>query len=311
MADSLKHFKNPPGGVPGIIENEKILEKVLDELFEAPGFIAIDTERASGYTYSQQAYLLQIKKANTTTFLIDPTLDIDYRALKNLINDNDWILHAATQDLPCLYEFDLKPKKIFDTELAAKLLELPRISLLGLLEDRLQISIDKAHSAVNWATRPLKPEWLSYAALDVEFLHSLQKDLAKSLIESEKIIDAEKAFNDLLLFKPNPPRPEAWRGTSGIHRLTSKRQAAIVREIWNTRDEIAKDENLAPHRVCRDEKIIEVALSGVTSKSAFDKIFKDKRTQPRYLEEFFDAYRAAQDLAADKWPPLRRSTKRE
>lgn len=311
MSDPLKHFKNPPGGVPGIVDSEKALEQVITKLHEAPGAIAIDAERASGYTYSQQAYLLQIKKASTPTFLIDPTLEINYQSLKQVINENNWILHAATQDLPCLYNFELKPKKIFDTELAAKLLQLPRISLLGLLEDRLKISIDKAHSAVNWASRPLRPEWLSYAALDVEFLHSLQDDLHQRLIESEKFSEAEKAFDSLLSFQPNPPRPEAWRGTSGIHKLNSRRQAAIVREVWQMRDQIAQRENLAPHRVCRDEKIIQLALSGAVTKEDFAKIFKDKKNKESFLDELLAAYQAARDLSSENWPPLRRTAKRE
>lgn len=305
MSENLKHFKNPPGGVPAIIDDEKTLEKALVELASAPGPVAIDAERASGYTYKQSAYLLQIKKASTETFLIDPTLELDYQSLRMVLNQNQWILHAATQDLPCLYSFELKPKKIFDTELAARILDLPRVSLLGLLEDRLKISIDKAHSAVNWSQRPLKAEWLSYAALDVEFLHSLQDDLTQSLIETEKFTTAEKAFQALLSFQPNPPRPEAWRGTSGIHKLSSRKQAAIVRELWLTRDEIAQRENLAPHRVCRDEKIIQVALSPINNRADFNKIFKDKKTSPSHLDELFSSLQAAQRISASNWPPLR------
>jgi len=306
MAENLRHFKNPPGGIPAVIDDEKTLEQALFELANAPGPVAIDAERASGYTYSQSAYLLQIKKASTETFLIDPTLELDYQSLRVVLNQSQWILHAATQDLPCLYAFELQPKKIFDTELAARILELPRVSLLGLLEDRLKISIDKAHSAVNWSLRPLKTEWLSYAALDVEFLHSLQDDLTQSLIESEKYTAAEKSFEALLSFKPSPPRPEAWRGTSGIHKLSSRRQAAIVRELWVTRDEIAQRENVAPHRVCRDDKMIQVALGLINSREDFNKIFKDKKTSPTHLDELFSSFRAAQKISAANWPPLRR-----
>ena len=311
MSESLKYFKNPPGGVPGIVEEQRVLEKVVKELAIAQGPIAIDTERASGYTYSQQAYLVQIKKSDTKTFLIDPTLDLNYQNLKEIINENEWILHAATQDLPCLYQLDLKPKKIFDTELAARLLEYPRVSLVGLLEDRLKITIDKAHSAVNWANRPLKPEWLSYAALDVEFLHSLQDDLTQSLIETKKVSQAEAAFEALLSFQPNPPRAEAWRGTSGIHKLTSKKQAAIVRELWQKRDEMAKAENLAPHRICRDEKIIQLALNQVTSQSEFEKVFKDKKSKPEQVAALFLTYQNALALKPENWPPLRARRKPE
>lgn len=306
MQGELKYYKNPPGGIPAIVDSEKSLAQAISQLAETEGALAIDAERASGYTYSQQAYLLQLKKPDTPTFLIDPTLEINYQDLKNLINESAWILHAATQDLPCLYQFDLKPKEIFDTEVAARLLELPRVGLAGLLEDRLQIAIDKAHSAVNWASRPLKIEWLSYAALDVEFLHTLQSDLTEQLIAQEKIEVANQVFSELLQFQPNPPRPEAWRGTSGIHKLTSNREAAIVSELWQVRDKIARESNLAPHRVIRDEKIISLAIEKPKTEKAFFKILSNKQYQRDHLQELYVAYVAALEIPPSLWPPRRR-----
>lgn len=306
MQDDLKYFKNPPGGIPAVVDSEKSLAIAISRLSDSKAALAIDAERASGYTYSQQAYLLQIKKPNTPTFLIDPTLDINYQDLKNFINESAWILHAATQDLPCLYQFELKPKEIFDTEIAARLLELPRVGLAGLLEDRLQITIDKAHSAVNWASRPLKMEWLSYAALDVEFLHNLQSDLTEQLILQEKLEVAQKAFSELLDFQPNPPRPEAWRGTSGIHKLASNREAAIVRDVWQVRDKIAREDNLAPHRVIRDEKIVSLALEKPETEQAFFKMFSNKRYQRLHLQEISVTYFTALKLPPSLWPRRRR-----
>lgn len=303
MTEELDFYQDPPSGIPEVISTQKHLKNALAQLQEASGALAIDSERASGYTYTQKAYLIQIKKADTSAFLIDPTINLDFEPLKEIINDSEWILHAATQDLPCLYEFDLKPKKIFDTEVAARLLALPRVSLLGLLEDRLKISIEKAHSAVNWSTRPLKREWLSYAALDVEFLHLLQNDLTKQLIEQDLLNAAEVVFTDLLSFKPNPPRIEAWRGTSGIHQLTNNQQAAIVRALWIARDQHAKQLNLAPHRIFRDEKIIKVALSKPQSKVAFEKIFK--KLDSEILSSCYNAYQIALELAATQWPQRR------
>jgi ribonuclease D len=302
MDQPLKYFKNPTGGIPEIIGTESALEQTISKLASAPGPIAIDAERASGYTYTQRAYLLQIKKSTTETFLIDPILEINYQALQQLLNENAWILHAATQDLPCLLDFNLQPKEIFDTELAARLLGLPRVGLGGLLEDRLKVTIDKAHSAVNWATRPLKNEWLSYAALDVEFLHNLQEDLTTELIEHGKYQIALEEFENLLTFKPTTQKPDAWRATSGMHKIRNNQEAAIVRELWLARDELAREKNLAPHRVIRDDKIIQLALEKPKSKDSFNKIFKNKNYDSSHLDTIYQSYLRAMNLSEENWP---------
>src|SRR5665811_474404 len=82
----------------------------------------------------------------------------------------EWILHAASQDLPCLSELGMWPDKLFDTELAARLSGLPRVGLAAVIENLLGLGLAKEHSAVDWSTRPLPQSWLGYAALDVEVL---------------------------------------------------------------------------------------------------------------------------------------------
>ncbi len=309
MTKNLKYFKHPTGGIPSIISEEKALKAAVAKLADAPGPIAIDAERASGYTYTQQAYLFQLKKSQTETFLIDPILDIDYQDLKNLLNENSWILHAATQDLPCLYDFNLQPKEIFDTELAARLLGLPRVGLGGLLEDRLAVSIDKAHSAVNWATRPLKNEWLSYAALDVEFLHNLQEDLTIELIEHGKHQIAIEEFNNLLDFRPVSQKIDAWRATSGMHKIKNNHEAAIVKQIWQIRDLIARDANIAPHRVLRDEKIIQLALEKPKTREKFESILKSRNIDSKFSEVIYENYLTALASSESQWPVKPTSSK--
>jgi ribonuclease D len=241
--------------------------------------------------------------------LIDPILDIDYQDLKNLLNENSWILHAATQDLPCLYDFNLQPKEIFDTELAARLLGLPRVGLGGLLEDRLAVSIDKAHSAVNWATRPLKNEWLSYAALDVEFLHNLQEDLTIELIEHGKHQIAIEEFNNLLDFRPVSQKIDAWRATSGMHKIKNNHEAAIVKQIWQIRDLIARDANIAPHRVLRDEKIIQLALEKPKTREKFESILKSRNIDSKFSEVIYENYLTALASSESQWPVKPTSSK--
>jgi ribonuclease D len=184
-ADFLTHITKPIRQFH-LVDKQELLEDFCKTLETFPEPYALDAERASGFKYSQRAYLLQISAATSDIYLIDPIAMTDLTPLRNLLNNKSWILHAATQDLPCLYELGLKPGEIFDTELAARLMSLPHVGLGGLLEDELEITLDKEHSAADWSKRPLPQDWLIYAALDVEFLHQLRKILIEKLTASNK-----------------------------------------------------------------------------------------------------------------------------
>ena len=195
------------------------------------GPIALDAERASGYRYSPRAYLIQLRREGSGTALIDPTVFDDLSSLDEAIGDAEWILHAASQDLPCLRELGLEPVALFDTELAARLLGYPRVGLATLVEVILGRSMRKEHSAVDWSRRPLPQPWLEYAALDVEVLLELRDVIAAELVESGKDGWAEEEFQHLIDHVP-PPRQDPWRRTSGIHKAKGRRALAAVRELW-------------------------------------------------------------------------------
>ena len=141
--------------------------------------LALDAERASGYRYSQRAYLIQLRRAGAGTALIDPVPLPDLSCIQEATEGAEWILHAATQDLACLAEVGLHPSSLFDTELAGRLLGYPRVGLATLVETILGAGMKKEHSAVDWSTRPLPEPWLEYAALDVEVLLELREQFGK------------------------------------------------------------------------------------------------------------------------------------
>jgi ribonuclease D len=66
------------------------------------GPVAVDTERASGYRYWQRAYLVQLRREGAGTVLVDPIGLDDLSGLADVLNPLEWVLHAASQDLPCL-----------------------------------------------------------------------------------------------------------------------------------------------------------------------------------------------------------------
>lgn len=234
---------------------------MIDRFLAGTGPVAIDAERASGYRYSQRAYLVQLRRADAGTALIDPLPLGDLTALNVVIADAEWVLHAATQDLPCLAEVGLRPSRLFDTELGARLAGFERVGLAALTEQLLGYQLEKHHSAADWSTRPLPEAWLTYAALDVELLIELRDALSVELERQGKADWAAEEFAALVAWggRPPPPRPDPWRRTSGIHRVRGARAQARVRSMWHARDAIAARRDSAPGRVLPDASIIAAA----------------------------------------------------
>jgi ribonuclease D len=251
----------PRDGTPEPVETPAALAEVIGRLAAGTGPIAIDAERASGYRYTQRAYLVQLRREGAGTVLIDPVPLGDLRTLDMAIDGTEWVLHAASQDLPCLAELGLRPRRLFDTELAARLAGFERVGLAALTESLLGYTLDKHHSAADWSSRPLPPGWLAYAALDVELLVPLRGILAEELERQGKSDWAAQEFAALAAGGATPPkpRPDPWRRTSGIHRVRGPRALARVRALWYTRDEIAARRDSAPGRVLPDAAIIAAA----------------------------------------------------
>jgi ribonuclease D len=225
------------------------------------GPIGIDAERASGYRYGQRAYLVQLRREGAGTWLIDPVACPDLSPVDEAIGDGEWILHAATQDLPCLTELGLHPRHLFDTELGGRLAGLPRVGLGAMVEHYLGLGLAKEHSAVDWSERPLPEPWLRYAALDVEVLGDLRDAVAADLESQGKAGWAAEEFDSLLHFTGPEPRVDPWRRTSGMHKVRGRRGLAIVRELWLWRDEVAQQRDLSPGRVLPDAAISEIAIA--------------------------------------------------
>ena len=251
----------PRDGLPPVVETSAALTEVTDRLASGEGPVAVDAERASGYRYGQRAYLVQLRRAGAGTVLIDPIACPRLSGLDAALADAEAVLHAASQDLPCLAELGFRPRQLFDTELAGRLLGYPRVALGTLVEEVLGFHLEKGHSAADWSVRPLRPELLRYAALDVEVLIELRDALAAELDAQGKTEWARQEFAAVLAAKPAASRSDPWRRTSGIHRVQSRRGLAVVRELWVVRDTIAEAADLSPRRVLPDTAIIEAARS--------------------------------------------------
>jgi len=291
----------PADGVPPVIETERALDEAARAIAGGDGPVALDAERASGYRYGQRAYLVQLRREGSGTSLVDPMGCPDLTPINEAIGGAEWILHAATQDLACLAEVGLRPRQLFDTELAGRLLGLPRVGLAAVVEHYLGLSLAKEHSAVDWSTRPLPEPWLRYAALDVEVLVDLRNLMGVDLARQGKSEWARQEFEALLGFTGPPQRVDPWRRTSGMHRVRSRRTAAVVRELWEARDQIARERDVSPGRVLPDAALVELAMEAPTSAAS---LTGGHRSVRRYQRQWLDAVRRANAIPESDLPAL-------
>lgn len=290
--------------VPFVVDSPAELDRTIARLSEGIGPFGVDAERASGFRYSNRAYLIQISRRGGGTHLIDPTAFESLDALAEILRTDEWILHAATQDLACLAEVGLKPTSLFDTELGSRLAGLPRVGLATVVGELLGLHLAKEHSAADWSTRPLPHEWLVYAALDVELLPDLRDALHARLTELGKDTIARQEFDNLLTWQPAAARQDPWRRLSQIQTLTTTRQLAVARELWIERDALAQELDMGPGRVIPDGSIVAAAKVSPTSKGQLAGLSTfTGRLSRKYLERWWDAIERGR--VTDDLPPMR------
>ena len=289
-----------------VITDPAGLADAVAALSAGTGPVAVDVERASGFRYSQRAYLVQVFRRGSGVFLFDPPAVGAFETLQSAIGGEEWVLHAASQDLPSLRELGLDPVTIFDTELAARLLGHARVGLGAVVEDTLGITLAKAHSASDWSTRPLPQAWLEYAALDVEHLVDVRDVLAAELSEQGKVEFAAEEFSAVLQRTPKPPREDPWRRLSGLHTVRGRRALAVARELWTAREEYARGEDVAPGRLVPDRALIAALIADPQSKQELAQVKeftgRASRSQLDRWWAAFEAGRAATDLPLERAP---------
>lgn len=252
-------LSEPRDGVPPVTTTAEELADVVAAMEAGHGPVAVDAERASGHRYGQRAFLVQLRRDGAGTHLIDPIELPDLTRLDEALAPVEWVLHAASQDLPCLAELGLAPRQLFDTELSARLLGRTKVGLGAIIAEELGVELAKEHSAADWSRRPLPADWLRYAALDVELLVELRHRLADALGAAGKLDWARQEFEAVRLAPPPPPRVDPWRRTTGVHTVRSPRGLAVVQALWEAREELAQRVDRAPGRVLPDATIVAAA----------------------------------------------------
>ncbi|MEO7147887.1 MAG: HRDC domain-containing protein [Terrimesophilobacter sp.] len=296
--------KQAPHVSVDVIDNRKDYLTAVEAIGAGTGAIAIDAERASGFRYSQRAYLIQVFRRDAGVFLFDPPAIGPMDELQSAVGDTEWVLHAASQDLACLREVGLDPAKIFDTELGARLAGLPRVGLGSVVEELLGIHLAKEHSAADWSTRPLPQSWLVYAALDVELLVDVRDAVAALLASQGKSQIAAEEFEATLAKEVKPSNPEAWRRLSTLHTIRQARNLAVAKELWLARDEYAREIDTAPGRLLPDKSIVAAARVLPESRADLTKLREfNGRASRSELPRWWAAIETG--MACEDLPPLR------
>ncbi|GAB3623003.1 ribonuclease D [Mariniluteicoccus endophyticus] len=316
--EELPVLAEPADGTPAVVDTPEGLRATVEALAAGTGPVAVDAERAHGFRYSTRAYLIQLRREGSGTHLVDPVAfrpdgpgndaaEADLHELADAIAGADWIIHAASQDTPCLAAVGMVPRTLFDTELAARLLGLPRVGLGALVEHYFGVRLLKEHSAADWSNRPLPANWLTYAALDVELLIEMREKVAANLDEAGKSEWARQEFAHLAEKAARPPveRTDPWRRTSGIHGVRTPVGMAVVRELWYARDEIARRLDRSPGKILQDRAISEVAAAKDLSRATLRAHpgFQ-RRSAKRYETNWMAAVDRAQALARADLPPV-------
>lgn len=289
-----------------LVETGSQLADALRDLEHGIGSLAVDAERASGFKYSQRAYLIQLHRQGTAIYLVDPIAlnGSELESLAGFMNEQDWILHAATQDMPCLAELGLRPKSLFDTELIARLLGFEKVGLGAVCELALGLTLAKEHSAADWSTRPLPDSWQNYAALDVDVLPQIKAFLTAEIEAQNKSVIVDQEMEHLLGFEPKGPKIDKWRSMSNFHELKDTRQVAIAKSLWEAREALAIKLDISPGRLVPDRSLVHAAKSQIRTKSmlAGDKSFNGRASRT-YLDVWWSAFENG--LNARELPPMR------
>jgi ribonuclease D len=249
-----------------LVETQADLERLMVELGREP-LLAIDTEAASFHRYRDRVYLLQLSSRDTTA-VVDP-LGVDLTPFGAMLADPDVevVFHDADYDLRLLdREFGFRATRLFDTRVAAQLLNEPGVGLAALLEKYLAVKLDKRFQRADWSARPLSAGMLDYAAADTRNLLELRDILLRRLVEVDRLAWAEEEF--LLLEGVRWSAPEdgepAWLRMKGARALRG-RALAVLREVFEWRDATAKKADKASFRIINNEPMLAIAKAPPTT----------------------------------------------
>jgi ribonuclease D len=170
------------------------------------------------------------------------------------------IVHAGREEFRfCRRAIGARPADLFDTQIAGGLVGSEYPAAYGtLLQKFLGQSLGKGETRTNWRRRPLTKRQLEYALQDVLYLEPLYHCLSERLQQMGRRTWLSEELSAWQLQLEHEETTERWRRVSGISGL-SRRQLAILYELWRWRDRQARARDIPARRVLRDDLMLELS----------------------------------------------------
>jgi ribonuclease D len=292
---------------------DRLATQFADELAAEP-LMAVDTEAASFHRFRDRVYLVQLSSRSRTA-IVDPLAVGDLGALGRILADPaiEVVFHDADYDLRLLdLQYGFHARRIFDTRIAAQLLNEPGIGLAALLEKYLGVRLDKRFQRADWSARPLSADMLRYAAADTDHLPSLRDILRRRLEERGRLAWAEEEFALLeqVRWTGADGNEPGWLKMKGAKALKG-RDLAVLRELFRWREETAERSDRAAFRILNNEPMLEIARVKPTDAAALRAI---RGVGPDLVErrgrEVLAAVRRALELPESELPRIERGPRR-
>ena len=235
--------------------------------------IAVDTEFMRERTYYAQLCLIQIATADMI-WCVDPLSGHPQDEFWEVLLSLDWVLHSARQDIEVIYQTaGAMPASIFDTQVAAGLLGYPaQMGYAGLVKELFDVEIHKSHTRADWSRRPLRDEYLEYAAEDVEYLLPAHEILTERLKEKNRLewaIEDSRWLLDPALYETADG--QAIDRLKGARNLRGRKRAAATR-LAEWRETEAIKRNRPRQWIMRDNVLLDIAWNLPDSEAALANI---------------------------------------
>jgi len=260
-----------PDSTPILVYSPKVYAQMLSHL-RSRQLVALDTESDSLYRYYPKICLIQLSvggrdddsdPSQTVDYLVDP-LRLDNLAELGAAlaaPGVEVVMHAAENDMLLLYRnFGFTFPKIFDTQLAARILGWKQVGLAAILEAQFGIVSDKRMQRTNWGKRPLTPEQIAYAQMDTHYLPRLRERLIAELEERGRWQEAQNAFALLsrVDYSTRPVEERTFWSMRSVREVPADR-LNVLEALWQWRENEARHQNRPPFKIVGDTALIEMA----------------------------------------------------
>ncbi len=284
------------------IQTNQKLQQAIENI-QRYDTIGVDLEGNSFYRYYDKICLVQVATPSKI-YLVDTLANVDHSLLKPVFENAsiEKIFHDPTSyDLGILKEkLSIYPVKIFDTQLAARLIGIRRLGLDSLLARYFGVKITKKFKKANWGRRPLPKEWLEYAANDVRYLIELKALLLEEL-ESVAVFRDKCKQMETIVRKPKFFSPENYLNLRGARSLPEQQQK-ILKNLFVWREREARKKDRPPFMVLQPSTLVSLAEKEISEIKDVKLFLGKKRGKNQNLcQAIFDVIELAKN---DKWVEL-------